>query len=288
MQAEQEKTARDGWATVNGLKLHYLEWGDPSSPVLLLLHGNGSSGRSWELAGPHLGAQYRVIAPDQRGFGESDWDPEARYTCEDFKSDALELLNQLGIERFDLIGHSLGGMSALLLASENQHRVKHVVLADSGPRPDAGDTSAAAYNANTTPLTFDSQDAFLSWGMVRYRRSGIDPTRGRVLRRLAEELKPLPEGGFTWKRDMLGMVKSRGRGEPMFGAEPGGTMLANLTVPVMCTHGQFSPSFSKEAVQVFKERQPKLELVEILNAGHDVHRDNVPQFVDVVRRFLSS
>jgi pimeloyl-ACP methyl ester carboxylesterase len=288
MQAEQTAAAaRAGWRTVNGLRLHTLEWGDPTSPLLLLLHGNGSLDRTWERSAPHFANRFHVVAPTQRGFGESDWDADWRYGVTDFASDALALVNQLGVDQFDLIGHSLGGVTALLIASENQQRVKHLILADSIPKPDAGARGAATYDTGM-PITFADEASFFAFGKNRYRRGGEEPTQERLRRLLSHELKPTPDGGYTWKRDMLGMVKSRERGEPMFDVELGLERLANLRVPVMLCHGEGSPTVGREAVAAAKARQPRLELVEIKGAGHEVHRDNVPQFVEVVNRFLSS
>ena len=83
-----------------GLKLSYLTWGEPGAPDLLLLHGGGLDATDWREVAPELAAAgYRVTAPDLRGCGESDWDPDAHYGVEDTLTDIDELLEHLGSSR---------------------------------------------------------------------------------------------------------------------------------------------------------------------------------------------
>lgn len=97
-------------------------------PPLVLLHGIGSSVEDWEFQIPFFSAFCRVIAPDLRGFGHS---PKARdYSISAFSSDIWALLGRLGIRRFNMIGHSMGGAVALQMAVEQPQRVERLVLAD--------------------------------------------------------------------------------------------------------------------------------------------------------------
>ena len=100
---------RDVFTLSGGLNLSYLTWGEAGAPDLLLLHGGGLDATDWREVAPELAAAgYRVTAPDLRGCGESDWDPEAHYGVEDTLTDLDELLEHLGLESFVLVGHSLG------------------------------------------------------------------------------------------------------------------------------------------------------------------------------------
>ena len=97
-------------------------------PPLVLLHGIGSSVEDWESQIPFFSSYCRVVAPDLRGFGHS---PKARdYSVSAFSADVWALLGRLGIQRFNVIGHSMGGAVALQMAVERPERVERLVLAD--------------------------------------------------------------------------------------------------------------------------------------------------------------
>jgi pimeloyl-ACP methyl ester carboxylesterase len=110
----------------NGLKMAYVEAGNPDGEPLLLLHGYTDSSRSWSLVVPHL-SRYRLLMPDQRGHGGSDA-PECCYGASQFAYDAKLFLDALGVERAAVVGHSLGSMVALSMAAEYPARVRSITL----------------------------------------------------------------------------------------------------------------------------------------------------------------
>ena len=117
------------YAHLGALRCHYLDQG--SGPVLLLLHGLGSSARDWEKQMHAFSARFRVIAPDLRGFGASS--RMGPYSIEQFAADAWGLLDQLGIERFHLLGYSMGGAVALQMALAQPARVARLIISNSVP-----------------------------------------------------------------------------------------------------------------------------------------------------------
>src|SRR5688572_22054599 len=93
----------DRFVTVNGLRIHYVDWGPSPSPgagaqkpPLILIHGLDRVARTFDHVVPHFTNRYRVIAVDMRGHGDSDWDPQARYVVDDHVSDLEGLVAQLG------------------------------------------------------------------------------------------------------------------------------------------------------------------------------------------------
>lgn len=122
-----------GWAArkqhvalPNGIRLAYVELGDPAGPPLLLLHGYTDSSRVWTILAPYL-QTHRVLIPDQRGHGASDA-PACCYAMSDFADDAHLFLDALGIERAAVVGHSLGSMAGQALAGEHPEQVTRLVL----------------------------------------------------------------------------------------------------------------------------------------------------------------
>lgn len=110
----------------NGIRLAYVELGDPNGEPLLLLHGYTDSSRSWSLVAPYL-SKYRLLMPDQRGHGASDA-PECCYSASQFAYDGRLFLEALGVKRAAVAGHSLGSMVAIRLAADSPERVTRIVL----------------------------------------------------------------------------------------------------------------------------------------------------------------
>lgn len=114
-----------------GPVLHYQEWGRPDGSVVLLLHGLTSSSDDWRNVAPVLGEGFRVIAPDARGHGGSEW--TAEYSLDLMRSDVEALMDQLGILAAIVVGHSMGALVAYQLAALRPERVRLLVLEDMPP-----------------------------------------------------------------------------------------------------------------------------------------------------------
>lgn len=110
----------------SGLRMAYVELGDPQGEPLLLLHGYTDSSRTWSLIVPYLG-DYRLLIPDQRGHGASDA-PACCYAMSVFADDARLFMDAMGIQRAAIAGHSMGSMVAITMAAEYPDRVSKVVL----------------------------------------------------------------------------------------------------------------------------------------------------------------
>ncbi|MEU9166682.1 alpha/beta hydrolase [Streptomyces sp. NPDC048420] len=148
----------------NGITLAYRAWGPEDAAPVLLLHCRGADGPDWTGIAERLAAgacPRRVYAPDLRGHGRSDWPGEVAgaYTYEAMRDDILGFLAALGIGRADVVGHSLGGVVACLLAQEAPDVVRRLVLEDV-PAPIPLDPPRPPADAPGTDLPFD-------WAMLR-------------------------------------------------------------------------------------------------------------------------
>jgi len=112
---------------VNGIRLFYEETGASDAPPLVLIMGWGGDHTAWALQVPAFATEYRVIALDNRGAGQSEV-PEAPYTIVQMAEDVVGLLNALGIERADICGASMGGMIAQELTLRHGNRVRSLGL----------------------------------------------------------------------------------------------------------------------------------------------------------------
>lgn len=140
----------------DGLRLHSLVYAGPAAtaPVLLCLHGLMRNSRDFEDLAPHLAARYRVIVPDMRGRGFSARDPVFNnYQLPVYVQDTLALLRGLGAAQVSIIGTSMGGLMAMVLAAKQPGLVTGMVLNDVGPELDpAGIERIRGYAGRTSPV----------------------------------------------------------------------------------------------------------------------------------------
>src|SRR5215510_9488066 len=99
----------DRFVTVQGLRLHYLDWGNAGAPPFVMVHGIDRIAHTFDHVAPHFASRYHVIAIDMRGHGDSGWDPAGRYTVEDHVGDLAGLVRELGLKQLTLWGNSTGG-----------------------------------------------------------------------------------------------------------------------------------------------------------------------------------
>jgi pimeloyl-ACP methyl ester carboxylesterase len=152
--------AREGWIYSEGLRLRYVEWGAADAPAIIALHGLRSFAYTWEPVALPLADRFRIIALDQRGRGESDWDPQHRYYTEHYVRDLEALVDHLGLARFVLLGHSMGGSNAFVYAGAHPDRLAGLVIEDMGPGASAGGVGAERIRREllATPAQFASWD----------------------------------------------------------------------------------------------------------------------------------
>src|SRR3972149_6168321 len=110
---------QDKEARISGLKFHYLDWGVQGGerPPMLLLHGGGQDGHSWDEFSARIRDLYHVYALDQRGHGDSDWAPDpSGYGRTHHFQDISGFVDMLSLDSFVLVGLSMGGANAIYFA----------------------------------------------------------------------------------------------------------------------------------------------------------------------------
>ena len=212
----------------NGVRLAYVEMGDPRGSPVLLLHGYTDSSRVWTILAPQL-VGHRLIIPDQRGHGASDA-PACCYNMHQYADDARLLLDALGIERAAVAGHSMGSMVAQVMAAEHPDRVTRIAL--------IGSTALTAMRrgnwmwenimALREPIAGNA-DFLRQWGpqasptpvdaeMVRWYEPEIAATPPHVWRAVLREMLDVPLGRYAPDVRAPVLILSGGRDE-LFPAE---------------------------------------------------------------------
>ncbi len=180
------QAATEHWAQIGTLDVRYLDWGG-EGPPLLALHGLASSSHWYDLVAPYLRSKHRVIAPDQRGHGQTS-QANTGYDWQPLTSDAVGLLDHLGISRASVFGHSWGATVALNLAARFPDRVSALGLIDGG-------VSRSNPPSNEPAQTWDQVKA-------RIRPRDVSGTRQEFLHRLQTQLS------FCWNDQIERIVQT--------------------------------------------------------------------------------
>ena len=123
-------TPEHGFIDADGLRLHYLDWGNSEAQPMLLLHGLQDCANSWDFFAAAMCSDYHVIALDHRGHGDSGQASEDRYRLIDYVSDVHDVVEFLGLRDLLLVGHSAGGRNAFMYAVANPNKVTPLAVVD--------------------------------------------------------------------------------------------------------------------------------------------------------------
>lgn len=266
---------RSRQTVVQGLRFHFLEWGDPAAPAILLLHGGNQSAHSWDLVSLHLADRYHVLALDQRGHGDTEWPRDQDSSVEAKAADALDFLADQGLERPVVMGHSMGGHVTMKMALSGSLDARGVVLVDVGPELSTAGVEVV-HNFVTRNVEFDDLEEFLD-NVAKYDRFR---SREHIARTVKYNMLRRPDGKYVSKVDHRRI--SGPPGAPLTVAD-----FQDLALPVLVVRGGESDVFEAEAADRFVAALPAGELVTVPKTGHNVHSGNTPGFLEAITPFLA-
>ena len=266
---------------VNGVTLHYLDWGPATAPPVVLLHGITGHARVWDHLAERLVPGRRVLALDQRGHGDSEAAPDDDYRVATMADDVAAFAGSLQLDRFALLGHSMGGRIAIQYAAAHAGRLERLIIVDIGPDIELAGLQRVRTMMSQSPERIESEE----WAVEYIRRANPLQDLELLRQRVHHGLKRLPDGELTWKyakglRDMM----RAGRRDAVDLWEP----LARIPCPTLVVRGAESDILSAEVAKKMTERLPDGRLVEIPAAGHTVPADRPDDFVRHVRAFLGA
>ncbi len=270
---------RSASVTVNGLRLHYLNWGEESGVPALAFHGFALNCHSWDEVAPMLGSRLRIHAFDQRGHGLSDRGEKLEdYTRDHMVRDIEAIVDSLGLSRPVVIGHSMGGMNAMTFAARNPDKVRALVLVDVGPEVSVDGAKQVSYFV-AGPYELDSLEDWVDYIHEYY------PWRSKqgIRARLELSLRRTESGKFAKQYDerfrqaFCGIAESE---ESLW------QTAERLRCPTLLVHGRSSPVLPLQTAQEFERRVDCVRLVSVGGAGHSVAGDQPDAFVRAVSGFL--
>jgi pimeloyl-ACP methyl ester carboxylesterase len=262
------------------MRFHYLDWGNRHLPTIVFLHGGALNAHTWDLCCLALRDDYHCVALDQRGHGDTDWAPEGDYSVSASLADTKGFVDHLNLDRFILVGMSLGAINSLAFAIAHPERLSHLVIIDAGPemrRPG----SSRIRDFVTEVQQAVTIDAIIEKALKFNPRR--DPT---ILRRsLMHNLRQQPDGSWRWKYDtqrFQRLDQEAHRAERARLADG----LARIACPSLVVRGGESDVFHEEDAERLAARLPNGRHVTVPRAGHTVQGDNPKDLVAELRRFL--
>jgi pimeloyl-ACP methyl ester carboxylesterase len=252
------------FVTVNGLRLHYLEWGKAGMPAVVCVHGYTSSAQAFNSLARHLQDRFHVLAMDVRGHGESEWSATGAYEYADQAGDLAAFTDQLELPRFALIGTSMGGIIAMTYAADHADRLNALVINDIGPDVEAGSNRITG-TVGTRPDSFATFEAALA-----YRREISPITAARPVEDQEElgrgVLKQDDSGRWVWKMDPAYIERRVKRGAPIRPVL--WPALEKVQCPTLVIWGTESDVLSEGQARRMAQTLPNGELVSVPGVGH--------------------
>jgi len=262
-------------ATANGIELEYQVFGDPKATPLLLIAGLGAQMLSWDEDFCRLLASrgFRVVRFDNRDVGMSTW-MEGEYSLDDMAADAAALLDALGIPAAHIVGASMGGFIAQLVALNHPEHVLSLTSIMSGPsgedqvRPTEEGTAVLMVPA---PETRDERIAVGLWAKQKLMGPDDPFDRDYEERRIVAAIdRAYHPAGFV--RQLHAIMAAKGRL----------ARLAQLRVPALVIHGEADILVPVDNGRNLAAAIPGARLLEIPGMGHDIPKRVWPQVVEAI------
>ncbi len=276
------------------LRLHYVDWGNPTRPPLLMLHGGRDHCRNWDWAAAALRDEWHIIAPDLRGHGDSQWSTDGSYTMAGYIYDLAQLVHQQRLAPVTIVAHSLGGQVALRYAGIYPDTVARLVAIEGlGPSP-------ARLKAGSAKTIVERMDEWVAEqrglaARLPRRYASIEDAFGRMQGEnphlTAEQARHLTvhganqneDGTYSWKFD------NYVRAWPPYDMQGRDIQLlwSRITCPTLLLYGKESQA-GDPADDGRARHFRNVRVAGIDRAGHWLHHDRLDDFLRILRDFLAA
>lgn len=257
-------------------------FGPENGPKWIFLHGLMGFGLNWRKIATGLQDTERILTFDQRGHGKS-WKPVTGYAPEDYADDVYLIAQELGWEKFTLVGHSMGGRNALMFAHKFPEKLERLIIEDIGPESSPNAPAYYKWLLGLVPTPFPSKlvakEFFLNEfpGLVRGKVEHPETLGSYFYANIIET----ENGQADWRFSVEAIHTSVLQGR----AQDHWRELRSLPMDTLIIRGENSRELSREAFQRMLVANPRIQGVEIPNAGHWVHSDQPEEVLKVIRQF---
>jgi pimeloyl-ACP methyl ester carboxylesterase len=274
---------QDKFISVNRLQLHYVEWGTPGNPPIVLLHGFQSNAHTWDTFSRALADTYHILALDQRGHGDTSWAPDGNYAPDAFISDIAGFMDALNLGPAHLIGHSMGGRHAAMMAADHPAKATKVVIVDTpAERPPhlmESLNQRPESDVPAEPEAFETFEEVVLSGIVQY------PLTPEVELRHANyhNLYRGADGKWRWRWDLTLLARRRLNRSLQLDLYP---YLQRVQCPALLIRGQHSPVLTPDIARKMVQHLSYGRWIEIPDTAHTVNADNAHTFNLMTAAFL--
>lgn len=275
------------------LRLHFVDWGNPDAPPLLLLHGARDHCRAWDWVAARLRGRFRIIAPDLRGHGDSAWSPDGDYATPAYVYDLAQLIHLEGLAPLPIVAHSLGAHVALRYAASFPEAVSRLVAIEGlGPSPARLREREAVPLAERTRAWIEARRALAARQPRRYaardealarmqaENPRLSPAQARHL--TEHGMARNEDGTWSWKFDNY-VRQHAAPNEPTLAEAQ--DLWSRIACPTLLVHGR--ESWASDPEQDGRAAHfPGARVLGLDGAGHWVHHDRLDAFMAALDGFL--
>jgi esterase len=261
-------------------RLHYLEWNPDGARTVILLHGNSANAWWWQPVARVIAPEYRLLALDQRGHGDSEWARPVAYSPVDYAKDIARLVAHVAsnTEKPVIVGHSMGGLNVLAFARDHSEQARGVMAIDVSVTSSRGRDRYLRRLKGLPVVTYPD----LPTAKARFR---LMPNEGGiaddVLHEIAERsLARAEDGRWTLKFDRESFLG----GDGLAVLET----IREIKIPTMLVRAEHSRIMTAEAAETARASNPNARLVTIGGAHHHVILEKPAEVAREIEQFAAS
>jgi len=259
-----EAGTRDIFVQANGLRHHLIARGSPGTPVVMMIHGLAGQAHAFDAIATRLAARFHVYCLDVRGRGESDWGPADGYHTQNYVADLEAVREALGLQKFALVGTSMGGIITMNYAPKYPERVTRAVINDIGPEIDPAGLARILQYVGQAPEMFQDMKA-----VIRYYREHYAPMvehleEAQIADFAKWNVRLSDSSLYVWKMDPA--VRARAAVPPPE-LDPW-EAVKQIRCPVLIIRGEKSDILSAEVARKMTEVMADARIVEVPGTGH--------------------
>jgi esterase len=278
---------RDEIVEINDLNFHIREWGDSKTKqAVILLHGYAETMAVWDDVAMDLAREFRVIAIDQRGHGETGLAPDHDYSRNSQMEDLELVVEHLGLRQVTLVGHAMGGANAICYAAEHPEAVTALIVVETAP-----EVLRSGIEGLRRLLATQEEFSSIDEAIETFREFMPYATHEQLERRVRASLAEGDSGSYVWSFDPVFRDPLARPPDP----DPGQRRLADLwdcadrvQCPTMIVRGAETDMLTPEAIQRIHRRIVGSRVSLIEDAGHNVPTDQPANLALNIREFLQS
>ena len=272
---------RDIFVEANGLRHHLIARGAPGSSPVMMIHGLAGQAHVFDAIANRLASKFHVYCLDVRGRGESAWGPPGDYNVDTYVADLEAVREALGLQRFSLVGTSMGGIISMHYASRYPEHVEKAVINDIGPEIDPEGLKRILSYVGGAPEMFADMKAVMRYYKEHYAPMVEHLPDDQIAEFARFNVRKSDSGVFVWKMDPA--IRSTSAPPPSI--DPWDAW-KGIESPVLLLRGAKSDVLSAGIAQRMLEERPGTTLVEVPGVGHAPVLSE-PEAVKALESFLS-